>query len=250
MKYTRYNIKPKKNNGNNFLFCLAITLLIALLLGTFVAKVILKNSGNFGFETPSDEGQVVGEPSKNNRDGDVSKGDNPTAGEVSISSYDFYILQCGVFKVKENASELMSKLDGIGTPFIGEEGELSKVCFGIYSSGNIEGGVGLLKEKSVNNTRVTINIPLEDGSTTQLCEIIEGLLQIVNKASDSGVKSINTADLKKWTLELNVIEPTMKEYSSVTEMKEYINTLPDQVDKSKIQDIYKFVYGKLIKFKK
>ncbi|MEG1255163.1 SPOR domain-containing protein [Clostridium sp.] len=255
MKYTRYNIKSKQKKSNNFLFYLAITLLIALLLGSFVVKFILKDSGKIGFGNMENKGQVEDNSKEKNleddKNGDDSKeNDKVGSDEVAATEYNFYILQCGVFKVKENAAELMSKLGDVGMPFIGEEGEFSKVYFGIYSSENIEEGVNILKGKSIDNTKVSINIPVEDISTTQLYKIIDGLLQIVNKTSESGVKSVNTAEFKNWVKELEPIEDSMKEYKEVTELKEYINALPEDVNKEGIKDMPKFIYDKLIRFKK
>lgn len=254
MKYTRYNIKSKPKKSNSFLFYLAITLLMALLLGTFIFKFILKDSGKIGFLkgldiSNSEQKQNSGkEPSK----GEVKEEGNPSEvkEEKAVSEYNFYILQCGVFKVKSNADETLNKLSSFGNPFIGEEGELSKVYFGIYSDKNIESGTSILKEKGVDNTKVTINISMEDKSTKQFCEIVDSLLQVVNKTSESGVKSINSSELKKWIDGLEKIDETMKQYNEVNSLKEYIKALPDEIDKTKDGEVLKYVYDQLIKFKK
>ncbi len=170
--------------------------------------------------------------------------------ENAVSEYNFYILQCGVFKVKSNADETLNKLSAFGNPFIGQEGELSKVYFGMYSDKNIENGASILKEKGIDNTKVTINIPMEDNSTKQFCEIVDSLLQVVNKTSESGVKSINTSELKKWIDGLEKIDENMKQYNEVNSLKEYIKALPDEVDKNKDGEVLKYVYDQLIKFKK
>jgi len=236
MKYTRYNIKSKPKKSNSFLFYLAITLLMALLLGTFIFKFILKDSGKIGFLKGLD---ISNSEQKQN------SGKEPNKGEVKEEG-----LQCGVFKVKSNAEETLNKLSSFGNPFIGEEGELSKVYFGIYSDKNIESGASILKEKGVDNTKVTINIPMEDKSTKQFCEIVDSLLQVVNKTSESGVKSINSSELKKWIDGLEKIDETMKQYNEVNSLKEYIKALPDEIDKTKDGEVLKYVYDQLIKFKK
>ncbi|WP_150843822.1 MULTISPECIES: SPOR domain-containing protein [unclassified Clostridium] len=254
MKYTRYNIKSKPKSGNSFLFYLAITLLLALLLGTFIFKFVLKDSGKIGFikgidmnnyKQQQNSGKVPGKS-------EVKEEGNSTGvkEEKAVSEYNFYILQCGVFKVKSNADETLNKLSAFGNPFIGQEGELSKVYFGMYSDKNIENGASILKEKGIDNTKVTINIPMEDNSTKQFCEIVDSLLQVVNKTSESGVKSINTSELKKWIDGLEKIDENMKQYNEVNSLKEYIKALPDEVDKNKDGEVLKYVYDQLIKFKK
>lgn len=254
MKYTRYNIKSKPKKSNSFLFYLAITLLMALLLGSFIFKFILKDSGKIGFikgidinnsEQQQNSGKEPGK-SKVKEEGNSSG----VKEEITVSEYNFYILQCGVFKVKNNADETLNKLSSFGNPFIGQEGELAKVYFGIYSDKNIENGASILKEKGIDNTKVTINIPMADNSTKQFCEIVDSLLQVVNKTLESGVKSINTSELKKWIDGLEKIDENMKQYNEVNSLKEYIKALPDEVDKIKAGEVLKYVYDQLIKFKK
>ncbi|WP_346887190.1 SPOR domain-containing protein [Clostridium sp. UBA1056] len=253
MKYTRYNIKSKPKKNNRFLFYLAITLLMALLLGTFIFKFILKDSGKIGFL----KGGEINNKQQQSNGKEVGKGEaketeklSEVKGQEVISEYNFYILQCGVFKVKQNADETLSKLSAFGNPFIGQEGELSKVYFGIYSDKNIESGVAILKEKGIDSSKMIINIPIEDDSTTQLCEIVDSLLQIVNKTLESGVKSINTSEFKKWVDGLDKIDENMKQHNEVNSLKEYIKALPDEVDKSKAGEVLKYIYDQLVKFKK
>lgn len=254
MKYTRYNIKSKPKKSNSFLFYLAITLLMALLLGSFIFKFILKDSGKIGFIKGIDinNSEQQQNSSKEPSESEVKEEGNSSGvkEEVTVSEYNFYILQCGVFKVKSNADETLNKLSTFGNPFIGQEGELSKVYFGIYSDKNIENGASILKEKGIDNTKVTINIPMTDNSTKQFCEIVDSLLQVVSKTLESGVKSINTSELKKWIDGLEKIDENMKQYNEVNSLKEYIKALPDEVDKIKAGEILKYVYDQLIKFKK
>lgn len=255
MKYTRYNIKSKPKKNNSFLFYLAITLLMALLLGTSIFKFILKDPGKIGFLKGEDiinAGQQQENNSKATDNSGVkeSENENEVKGQEVTSEYNFYILQCGVFKVKKNAEETLNKLSTFGNPFMGQEGELSKIYFGIYSDKTIENGVAILKEKGIDNSKVTINIPIEDESTTQFCEIVDSLLQVVNKTLESDVKSINTSELKKWVDGLEKIDESMKQYNEVNSLKEYIKALPDEVDKSKDGEVSKYIYEQLIKFKK
>ncbi len=256
MKYTRYNINPKHKKENKFLFYLALTLLLALLLGTFLFKVVFEGSGLIGFLKNGNSSEVQQNSKKDNgaKEQDSKVEETQNSGDDSegttVSEYKFYLLQCGVFKVKENANGVMSKLSSLGKPFVGQEGELSKVYFGIYSSESIDAAVTILNGKSMENTKVTINIPVKDISTTQYCKTIESLLQITNKASEGGVESVKTAELKKWTGTLEAISEGMDKYKEVSTLKEYINALPDQVDKTQIDAMTKYLYDELIKLKK
>lgn len=255
MKYTRYNIKSKPKKNNSFLFYLAITLLLALLLGTFIFKFILKDSTKIGFLKGGDISNAEQQQQSNSKETDKggimeSEDSSEVKGQDSASEYNFYILQCGVFKVKKNADETLNKLSTFGNPFTGQEGELLKIYFGIYSDKNIEKGISILKEKGIDNSKITINIPIEDKSTTQFCEIVDSLLQVVNKTLESDVKSINTSELKKWVDGLEKVDESMKQYNEVNSLKEYIKALPDEVDKNKDGEVLKYVYDELIKFKK
>ncbi|GEM_PF-326176 len=263
MKYTRYNVKPKKKQGSNLIFYLALILLLALVLGTFIQKFLLQGGNSIWFKNQSqqEQGQPTdpsGENGDSNPVGDGNQGGTPVgddekpqdnSGEVVGDKYNFYLLQCGVFKVQENATKLLNTIKPYGNPFTETEGEVTKVYFGIYTDETIESASEQLKAKSIENSKVTVSVPVKDLSTGQLCKIVDNLLQIMNKTNESGVKSINTAEIKTWIGQLEAVDSSMKDYESVEEMKTYINNLPDEVDKNSFDDGLKLIYSKLIGFK-
>ncbi|MDU4889014.1 MAG: SPOR domain-containing protein [Clostridium sp.] len=264
MKYTRYNGRPKKKQGSNLLFYVALTLLLALVLGTFVQKFLLKEGNGIWFKNQGQQGQGQTKEPSESGSGNQNEGDSNSAapitedenekdkdgdGEVVKDKYNFYILQCGVFKVQENANKVLDTLKLYGRPFTETEGELTKVYFGVYTDETIGAATELLSSKGIENSKVTITVPVEDLSAGQLCKISENMIEVMNKTYESGVKSLKTSDIKGWVGGLDAIESTMKQYEAVEEMKTYINNLPEEVDKSALQDGMKLIYDKIKAFK-
>ena len=174
------------------------------------------------------------------------EGKSPIVGDGSC---EFYILQCGAFKVKENADKIISKMSSVGTPFIISEGELTKVYFGIFSKEKLNDGIAALESVGVESSKVSIKIGAKDISTVQMCESIDGLLQIVNKTCEPGVQSVKTDELKAWVGGLEEIGESMESYENAKTLKEYINSLPQEVDKNLGKDILVNIYNILIKYK-
>lgn len=259
MKYTRYNTKPKKKQSNNILFYLALTLLLALVLGTFAQKILLQEGNGIWFEKAKGQDGVQQETQSESGNGDNKNNGGVTAnegsedenknGEVVKEKYNFYLLQCGVFKVEENANKVVEKLKLYGKPFTEVEGELTKVYFGIYSDENVATATEMLNSNGIDNSKVTITVPVEDLSTGQLCKLAENMIEVMNKTCESGVKSLKTTDIKAWVDTLEPIESNMKQYTAVEEIKAYINDLPEEVDNNSLQDGMKMIYDKIKAYK-
>jgi SPOR domain len=238
MKYTRYNIKQKNKNKNNFLLYLIITLVIALTLGTGLSFLFHKGDNKGQLPTEIDKSK---ENTKTEQNNEVNKGQ---------PNHQFYLLQCGVFKVKENAETLRKSVEGIGNPFIVEEGELFRVYFGVYSKEQWETAANLLKEKGISYSKSTLDVYYEDLSTGELCQIIEANFKIINKASEPNIKSVKTTELKNWANSLQSLEEGMKQYNDVNELKTYIQSLPEEINKTKAAEMIVINYNKLKQFKK
>ncbi|WP_017414474.1 SPOR domain-containing protein [Clostridium tunisiense] len=235
MKYTRYNIKQKRKSKGSFFLYLVITLLTALLLGTGLSFMFNKGS----------EGKLDAKTVESNEKTNKEQGENK--GEPN---HQFYLLQCGVFKVKENAEALRKTVEPLGSPFIVQEGELFRVYFGVYSKEQWEPVYNMLKEKGINTTKSVIDVYYDDLSTGELCQIIEANFKIVNKASEQNIKGVKTNELKTWASSLQAIEEDKKHYKDVVELKEYIKGLPEEVDKTKVSEIISITYDKIKQFKK
>lgn len=259
MKYTRYNGRPKKKQGSNGLFYIALTLLLALVLGTVVQRYLLQEGNGIWFKNQGQQSEAEVNDSSNenvNSNENQDGGNTPVIdeqeneeGEVVKDKYNFYILQCGVFKIQENANKVMDTLKLYGRPFAETEGELTKVYFGVYTDETVEAAIELLSSKGIETSKVTITVPVEDLSSGQLCKISENMIEIMNKTFESGIKSINTGDIKSWINNLDSIESAMKQYESVDKMKIYINNLPEEVDKTSIEDGMKLIYDNIKSFK-
>lgn len=236
MKYTRYNIKQKRKGKGNFFLYFVVTLLMALLLGTGLSFMFKKAT-----EAEQQKGTEVTENSKNQQGVQENKGE---------PNHQFYLIQCGVFKVKENAEALRKSIESMGSPFIVEEGELFRVYFGVYSKDQWEPVYNMLKEKGINSTKSVISVYYDDLSTGELCQIIEANFKIINKVSEQNIKAVKTNELKAWAESLQTIEENKKHYKDVMELKEYIKSLPEEVDKAKVGEITSTTYNKLKQFKK
>lgn len=262
MKYTRYNIKPKRKSSNNPLFYLAIVLLLALLFATIIVAV-LKKSGNpmlqdfFNISLPngediSDKNVGEGADAENQGKDETTNGENDSEEEngTTLINGEYVLLQCGAFKVKENAEKIMGNLKATGTPFVMQEDELYKVYSGIYTKDKAEEIFNTLKSSGVESSRVTIVIDSKDPAGLQLNKCVESLLQIVNKFSESSVVSVDTKDLKEWVSKLENLEGTSEIQKDVSSIKDYINNLPEQVEKKQITDIVSTMGKIIIKYKK
>ena len=236
MKYTRYNIKQKKNKKNNFVLYLIITLFAALALGSVLSMIINKGS--------ADKQSI---DTKQEQKNDEKTGENENK---ATPDHTFYLIQCGVFKVKENAEGVRKKAESFGNPFIVQEGELYRVYFGVYTQEQWQQVSNMLKEKEINTSKLTIDAFYEDLSTGELCELIEANFKIINKASEPNVKAVKTTELKNWANSLQPLDSKMKYYKDVTELKEYIKGLPDEIDKTKASEMITTTYSKLKQFKK
>ncbi|MPN08698.1 hypothetical protein SDC9_155983 [bioreactor metagenome] len=108
----------------------------------------------------------------------------------------------------------------------------------------------MLKEKGINTTKSVIDVYYDDLSTGELCQIIEANFKIVNKASEQNIKGVKTNELKTWASSLQAVEEDKKHYKDVSELKEYIKGLPEEVDKTKVSEIISITYDKIKQFKK
>lgn len=233
MKYTRFDIKNRNKKGSRlFLIYFFIILIIALILGTIISKVLFSDKG--------DGEDLIKSPVKNE---EVNKN------EDKIEK--FYLIQCGVFKVKSNADILQKKLIGLGNPIVVKQEDLYKVYYGIYTAEQSVQVCEQLKSNNIPTTRVAINIKYKDISTEQFCKIIDSLLQILNKISESQVEYVNTVELKKWTSALELLNDDMSSSQDVNQLKEFINKLPDELKKGSKERIegINLIYEKISKFK-
>lgn len=122
MRYTRYDLKG--NGKGNFVIWLVVIMLLGTLLGIGIYKILI-SSNFFG----------------------INSEDNNSIIDKKQSDYNIYVIQCGVYKNRENADMQLKSLEDDSRPFIVQEEDKFKVMSGIYESGNLDENVKKLNQK-------------------------------------------------------------------------------------------------------
>ncbi len=229
MKYTRYDMKRKNNNNIILVAVLFSTLIFALLIGTVVSNLLIKNS--------SDRKEAV---NPNNSVDVVSKETKKTVKYIAV--------QEGMYKESPNVDKAKNNLSAYGNPFAVQEQNGTRVLLGIYIE---EEGLNVMKfltEKGVANSKLLFEI----NSSNSLCDesIIAALnaeLDVLSMLSNKDVKSIETEKLKKWLADLKEVDKNSKNISLLDEIKVHINSLPSEIEKNKVPEYYTFLYNYLKK---
>lgn len=225
MRYTRYDIK-KKNTLNTFMVCIVIILLLSFFIGSLIFKLAFIETG-------------VG----NSVENEVKSG---TASTVTPS--DYYLIQCGVHSQKNNADELLKKLQSMGNPFEVEDGKYYRVFYGIGRESDYASIAKLLKDSKVDFSRSTITIKNESTSDIETSKIIDAYLEIINKASGKDVQDVQTKSIKSWCSKLSKVN-SGDNCKVLEELRAYTDKLPDKVDKSYASSMEVFIYNELKKIK-
>lgn len=232
MKYTRYDLKKKNKNKNAVFFMFFIGMLLtALLFGTILSNLFIKNSG----KTP-----VAGSSKQPKTSDDKNQ-------KVSHSPIKFLIIQSGFYSSKEGAIEQNDKLKQVVNPFMVEEDGKFKVLAGIYTEQDCDGIVKKINEKSLDNFKITYEIGIDDQSAYELAEIIKAHLQHLTQLTNPNVASVNTESFKTWLSKLPSVEKSSKNYGLLEEYKKYVNSLPDKLGKEKSAENYNYIYNILKK---
>lgn len=230
MRYTRYDIKRKEKTNRIYFVIVFIILVCAILIGTFVSNIFLKN--NSSITGTSESGTVFNQNTSNDE-------------------ANFVFLQCGIFTSKENAQDLINKLNKIGNPFEVEDDGKIRVIFGIYfNQKDYDASVKLLKDNKFEAHDISYSLNKNDICDLQIISILNANLQIINKAYDKDVKEVQTAALKDWTKKLDKVEGNYKNKKVLDEMKEYIYKLPEKFSKSNADGNKVYLYSQLKKLSK
>jgi hypothetical protein len=236
VRYTRYNYKPPRKN-NNFTMVIILTLIAAIALGTIFSKLLPKsNSANTGVEDKADKVGVEKESGVSKDSVDVTK----VIAETNIK--DYIAIQCGVFSNKENALVLKNSLMEFGTPFIIEEDNLNRVLFGIYPKIGIDNITKELKDRKIEYVKINFQLIGRDVTSAQINEMINADIEILNKLSEKDTKSVQTVEFKKWLNSLEGAEEKSSKYNAMTEIKTYLNAMPEELKKEKTENEYIYIY--------
>lgn len=227
MRYTRYNYK-KKNRGG-FLLWILLIIMLSVAIGITVFKMFFSDGKvEKSIKVPNKEQQEKVETTEQN-------------------SSIFKIIQCGLFSKEENAKDTLTTLPSSMTGFIVEDEGKFKVMAGIYNNEDSEKKIDELTKASINSFGIKCAIPKDSSDKKVEAQIVEGYLQIINKFEESNVKSVKTADFKKWTEEVivNIKDPN-EELQSLIKV---VNELPDEYTKKNLQESKVFLYKLLMKYR-
>lgn len=230
MRYTRYDIKRKERGNKLYILVLVIILTCAILIGTFISNIFLKNNTTL-----------------------IGEGDSKNVFQQNTSTdvANFVFLQCGIFSNKENAQDLMNKLGKIGNPFeVEDEGKI-RVMFGIYSDKkDYDAASKLLTDNKFEFHNVNYTLSKNNNCDLQIISIVNANLQVIDKTYDKDVKEVQTAAFKDWTKKLNKVDENYKNKQILDSMKQYIDKLPGNFSKDNARDNSIYLYFQLKKLSK
>ncbi|MFL0195764.1 hypothetical protein ACJDU8_09345 [Clostridium sp. WILCCON 0269] len=226
MRYTRYDLKKDKDT-KIFIISILTLFFMAFVIGTFVFKVIIKNTGNFG---------------ENISESQVERAN-------SNSKYvKFIAVQGGVYRDNNNANAEKNLLAKYGLAFCITDSDKTRVFLGIYPEENGKQIMESLTSQKIDNTHMIFTVNQNSSCNVEITQIINANLKILNKLSESDVKSIKTEDLKKWCSSLKDVESNDNNGKLILkELKEYINKLPQEIEKSNGEQNYIYIFNVLKK---
>ena len=235
MRYSK--VKTKRTSRRNLIvvtFTLMVIFVGSTLFATALFNVFLKNSSAFSNNLGNDETvETSGNIDSNN-----------TAKEGSVNT--FYIIQCGVFGIKENADKVNNDLNSQGMSFISEENGKYKVIYSVCNSGSEDEIIAMIESKGLSVVKIKKEITYSNLCNEEIGEMIKGLITVVDKLKDNSVSSVEIKSLKKWCKELEQCNENEENSNKANELRKYIEELPDEIDKSKISEINKKIYQCII----
>ena len=234
MKYVRYNLKRKKSGNLIFSVIIILVLIFALLIGTFLSKILFRNNKIIDVNVK----QTV---SNNVNNANISADKNNT----------FITIQCGVFANKSNADAVVKSMLLYGFPGIYNDvgSSNSKVILGVYNKTDADPIIKTLNDKKINISTATSVITQKELCNAEIGEMISGLLQMTIKFSNKEVSSIDTQDFKNWASKLTLTDNNSKNQALCLELKSYIKSLPIGITKDKISECNIYLNKELKKYK-
>lgn len=231
MKYTRYDYRRKKGDKMSFVVMLLSIVLAAVLIGTLLSNMFLKSGNKTNSQTSGGEANT-----QQKRD------------KTSSNSYNFILVQAGYYGVENNAKMQKESLKAVGVPFMLEEEGKFRVFVGIFMESEYDSVKNKLDLQSIPNSKVTYVVDTSEKFNNFLVEIIKGHLQILNALSQSNAASVKTEEYKNWfEKEAAKLEKNGEKNNLIEEYKAYINSLPEEIDNSKVEEGYLFIYKVILK---
>lgn len=250
MGYTRYNYRPRKKPKGN-LFTIGIVVVIcAIVIGMLMAKYLFKgdipNGENNGQKTV--EEQKNNDNDSSNSGGNIVENNNNNNNSQSEASKNFIIIQCGYYGKEENAKKVLQDIPSSFNKLIIKDGDKYRIIAGIYNEEAANNMSDELSKKKIDNVKIKCGYETSKDEEAKSYEIINGFMKILNELENEQVKSVNTTEFKKWTKELG--QNSNKENVDNDELKsikEYIEKLPEELEREGAKKALEFIYGILIK---
>ena len=239
---TRYNYKPKKKPGRNFLSIGVIGILLSIVIGLLVGKLVFKPNNVTNPEQTSEiekneQSNILDNESLNTSNGVIESGNKKR----------FSMIQCGFYGKKENAEKVLNEIPSTYNKFIIEEDGKFRIIAGIYTEDNVDKVIEKLTEKEIANVKIKCDYELSDSENSMICEIVSGFMKILNELENKQVKSVNTTEFKKWVSELEDDSKGEIKNDELKDLKKHVEKLPKQLDRNGAKKSLEFMYKMLIK---
>lgn len=228
MRYTRYDYKKKK--GDNFIVWIIGSIVFSIIVGMLFYNLFLKQDNVVDKSNKSQHESVVPKVQEDNNEGKV-----------------FGIIQCGVFKDRNNAESTLASINSESTCFIVEEDGVIKLMYGIYPFDQAGEKGNSLTSASISNFRIKCKIKEDSDEKKAEAEIIEAYLKIINKLTEKDVKAVETKQFKEWVV--SVSEGVNNGSEEFVSLVSEINQLPDEYKKENQKESLIQIYNILKKYK-
>ncbi|MCT8978237.1 hypothetical protein N4T77_16740 [Clostridium sp. CX1] len=240
MKYTRYDLK-RKNDNKAFILMILLVFILAFILGTAIFRLLTGNA--LGFNSGGSNTNNGGSVNNSSKAVDSSSKNTDTSDKI----VKYIAVQGGIYQNKENVDSEKNLLIQYGTPFTVVENDKTRVFLGVYTESHGEEIIKSLSEQKVDNSKMLFTISKKDLCDSEITEIINANLQILNKLSEKDVKAIQTEELKKWCSSLKKVDKDSKNINLLNDIKNHVNNMPKELPKDKAAENYAYIYSILKK---
>ena len=246
MRYTKYNYKKKnKNDVVKFITSIIVMGLFAIIIGVALAKIVsitlFENDNSYEVSSGENGDEVINtnaQQENTNKDNNIN---------TTITSA-FSTAQCGYFSSEENAKAALTKIDSKYIPFIIKEDNKFRLLTSIGDNSEANNIISELKENSIESIKVNFMLDSKNVVEQQIAAICDGYLKILDETMKSDVKSIDTTNFKEWVKTLDKIQEG-EEIDILNELKEYVNNIPEKIEKDDVSTAMTYMYSILSNFR-
>ncbi|MBW6408836.1 SPOR domain-containing protein [Clostridium weizhouense] len=218
MRYTRYEYK--KHRKFKFLCVISIIVGVSIVIGLYFSKIVFKGDVNI-----NSSNECI----------------------VTNSNENFMALQFGYYANKENADAAVNTIPSKYNSYIIENENKYRVVIGLYSEDDGTKKLEELTSQGINVVKINFKFPNDTIEQKKISKITEGFLIISDKLEEPDVKSVKTSDYKTWCLK--IIGSEQSSNDELNNVKEYVDNLPDEIDKTNVKVHLKYFYEIIEKYK-